>query len=768
MAIASKYQSIYTPSANASHLRALLGLFEPTIGGLTLKTKAMLLLASAFGAWALPAHAQTAETDAPTTQEQRRAKEQADDIVVNGTYTVPDRIDTATGLGLTVRETPQSVSVVTSQRILDQNLISVRDVIENGVGVAVNETDDVRNSFFSRGFAIRNTQIDGVPTAWALGGDRGETIADVSIYERVEIVRGATGLLSGAGDPSASINLVRKHADRTDWSGYLNAALGSWDTWRVSADVGGAVTDDGRLRVRGVARYEEGNSFTDFYNNKKLVLYGTLEADVTDDTLLRLGFSHQRNEPYGAFWGSLPTFYSDGTVVEWDRSKTTAQPWTTWTTQNQNFFATLSHDFGGGWTLTGNYNRLRNTQFTEILYLFGAVDRETGLGLGSNPYSAYGESIQDSYDAQLKGRVSLFGRDHELVLGYLNSVINRQTHTYQALNEIPPIGNFLFPPAGDFLNWNENSYPNPGFADIGEIAEDERIRQIGYYGAMRLNVADWLKVIGGGRLSTWRQTGVAYGRPSNYGNKDVFIPYVGVLADLTPNHRLYASYTTIFQPQNARDRQFEQLDPIRGKSYEVGLKSAFFNEALQTSVALFRIEQDNLAQLDGPLILAPNGQLFQPNRGAQGVVSEGFEVEVTGSPLPNWNVNVGYSQFKARDEDGVNANTDQPRRLLKAFTTYTVPNLLGGFTLGGGVNYRSSAYSDGTIPGLTPAVPFRFEQPGFVTVNLMARLAVTDQVSLQANVDNLLDETYFSQVGSFGQYRYGKPRNFTVSANYRF
>jgi outer membrane receptor for ferric coprogen and ferric-rhodotorulic acid len=733
-----------------------------------LRRKASLLLGPALFALAIPAAAQTASVpdepaSEPTSADARDDEAGGGDIVVTGKYTLPDRIDTATGLGLTVRETPQSVSIVTAQRILDQNLISVRDVIENGVGVAVNETDDVRNSFFARGFEIQNTQIDGVPTAWALGGDRGETIADVSIYERVEIVRGATGLLSGAGDPSASINLVRKHADRTEWGGYVNAAGGSWETWRVSGDVGGALTADGSLRVRAVGRYEEGNSFTDFYSNKKLVLYGTLEADVTKDTLLRLGFSHQRNTPYGAFWGSLPTFYSDGTIAEWDRSKSTAQPWTTWQTENQNFFATLSHDFGNGWSLTGNYNRLRNAQFTEILYLFGTVDRTTGLGLGSNPYSAFGVSIQDSYDAQLKGKLTVFGRDHELVLGYLNSVINRQTETYAALNELPPLGNFLFPPAGDFLNWNENSYAFPGFAEQGTINEQERIRQIGYYGALRLNVADWLKVIGGGRLATWRQKGVAYGVERNYGDKNVFIPYVGVLADITPNHRLYASYTTIFLPQNAQDRNFEQLDPIEGKAYEVGLKSAFFNEALQTSVALFRIEQDNLAQIDGPPIVRPGTPLpFQPYRAAEGVVSEGFEVEVTGSPLENWNVNVGYSQFRARDANDVNANTDQPRRLLKAFTTYTVPDLLGGLTFGGGVNYRSRAYS------VQNGVPFALEQNGFVVVNLMARLGVTDRISVQANVENLLDETYYSQVGSFSQYRYGKPRNFTIGANYRF
>ena len=181
-----------------------------------------------------------------------------DPIVVTGRYTLPDKIDTATGLGLSIQETPQSVSIMTAQRIVDQNLITIKDVIQNAVGVSVNEFDDVRNNFYARGFQIRNTQVDGVPAAWTLAGGNGETSIDVSIYERVEIVRGATGLLSGAGDPSASVNLVRKHADATDLTGYVNASIGSWDTWRLSADIGGALTSDGRVRARVVGRYEVG------------------------------------------------------------------------------------------------------------------------------------------------------------------------------------------------------------------------------------------------------------------------------------------------------------------------------------------------------------------------------------------------------------------------------------------------------------------------------------------------------------------------------
>ena len=284
----------------------------------------------------------------------------SDEIIVSGVYTIPDKIDTATGLGLSVRETPQSVSIVTAQRILDQNLISVADVIENGVGVAVNEVDDVRNSFYARGFEIRNTQIDGVPAAWTLAGANGETNMDVSIYERVEIVRGATGLLSGAGDPSASVNLVRKHADATNWGGYVNGSFGSWDTVRASADIGGALTSDGRIRVRGVARYEQGKSYIDLYDNKKVVLYGVVDAEVTDTTLVRAGISYQKGQPDGALWGALPTFYTDGTTTRLARSQSTAAPWTHWNTSNQNIFATVQQQLGADWSFTLNFNSLKN------------------------------------------------------------------------------------------------------------------------------------------------------------------------------------------------------------------------------------------------------------------------------------------------------------------------------------------------------------------------------------------------------------------------
>lgn len=707
----------------------------------------LLLSASVAAFAAMPAAAQAPAAAAAPAE---------DEIVVTGTYTLPNKIDTATGLGLTVQETPQSVSIMTAQRILDQNLISIKDVITNSVGVSANEVDDVRNNFYARGFEIRNTQVDGVPAAWTLSGGNGETSIDVSIYERIEVVRGATGLLSGAGDPSASVNLVRKHADATDLTGYVNASIGSWNTWRVSADVGGALTADGRIRARVVGRYEEGESYIDLQKKKKWVLYGVVDADVTDATLIRAGISHQDSKPKGATWGALPTFYTDGTTTDLPCSQSTAADWTHWNTTNQNIFATIRQEIGDKWNLTVNYNRLRTTNSSELLYLYGNVDKATGTIEFSNPYKAEGISIQNSFDAQLKGEVSLFGRDHEVVVGALHSVLKRHTDNYVApfpwATNVPVIGE------------GGADFPEPTWSTVATRNEQERIEQTGYYGAFRLNVADPFKIILGGRLSSWNQKGFAWTGPSDYGDDNVFIPYVGALYDVTSNHRVYASFTKIFQPQNLYDRNLNLLDPLDGNAYEIGLKSNFFDNALQTSVALFRIEQDNVGQI-GEIITTPSGPQ-QTYVAAQGVTSKGFEIEATGQPLPGWNLNASYSQFKAEDGDGVAANTVQPRKLLKIFTTYDLPGVLTGLTVGGGINFRSKAYSEGLNP--VTAAPFRFQQDGYTLVNLMARYAVTEQLQIQGNIENLFDKKYYSQMGFFSQYRYGAPRNFTISANYKF
>lgn len=712
--------------------------------------KSLLLASGALACLGAPAFAQTRQDDAEVTD--------LDEIVVVGRYTVDERIDTATGLGLTVRETPQSVTVVTQQRILDQNLDTIADVVRNTAGVSMTEVDDVRNIFNARGFEITNYQIDGVPLSWSLAGDAAETLADVSIFERVEFVRGATGLLTGAGDPSASINLVRKHADSRDLNAYLSGSFGSWENRQVEADIAAALTPNGAVRARFVAKYETGESYIDLFIFEKYVLYGVVEADLTDSTMLRVGASQQTINPNAPLWGALPTFFDDGSMTDLPRSTSTSANWAYWNTVNTNYFANIVHDFANGWRFTFNYNRLINSADVELLYLYGALNQATGVGLFTWPYKSDGESAQDSFDLQLRGNYALFGREHEFTLGALHSEQDADTYAFAAM------GPNAFLPATSLYDW-DGDFPRPDFSTVASHDQAIETEQTGYFAATRLNLTDTFKVIAGARASSWERVGAEYGVIQNYSADDVVIPYVGALYDLTPTHRLYASYTEIFQPQNLRDDTGATLDPIIGEAYEIGLKSSFFDDALQTSFAIFSIQQDGLGQPTGGVV--PGSAPPEPAyRASEGATSQGFEFEILGRLNDNWNLSVGYSQFEIEDAAGADVNADQPRKSFTLFTTYSFDGALDGLTLGGGVNWRSDTYATATNP--VTLAPARIEQDDYALVGLMARYAFSDEISIQANVDNLLDETYYSQLGFFSQYRYGAPRNYSVSLRYQF
>ncbi len=135
-----------------------------------------------------------------------------------------------TGLTLTQKELPQAISIVTEQRIRDQNLDSIEEVLRNTTGISTRNIDSERVRFDSRGFRINSFQYDGIPTLnrdgrWYFGEGRLNT----AIYDRVEVVRGANGLVTGSGNPGASVNFVRKRADSRELTGSISGTLGSWD-----------------------------------------------------------------------------------------------------------------------------------------------------------------------------------------------------------------------------------------------------------------------------------------------------------------------------------------------------------------------------------------------------------------------------------------------------------------------------------------------------------------------------------------------------------
>ena len=665
------------------------------------------------------------------------ATEQTEKITVTGVYTVGENIDTATGLGLSLRETPQSVSVMTAQRIKDQAFDSLADVAVSAVGISVKEVDNVRNTFQAR----------------SLAGDSGETITDVSIYDRIEFVRGATGLLTGAGDPSASINLVRKHADSAEFEGYLNSSIGSWNKRQLTADLASGLNEAGTIRARVVAKYQQADSFLELYQEQTQVFYGVVEADLSPDTLLRVGASQQKNTPTSPTWGNLAPWYSDGSRTNWDSSTTTAADWTQWDTTSNNYFANLEHFFNNGWQLITNFNHIEHNQESKLLYLYGTPDSANGTGLNAWAYNSNGSSTQNSIDVRLKGDFVLLNHEHEFVVGALMSKQQATTNTFAVISSAA---------TGDFNQW-DGSYAEPQWATESTVAADLETEQKGLYAATRLSLSDNLKLITGARLSNWQRQGTSYGAAVDFGDNGVLVPYIGALYDLTADHRLYASYTEIFKPQTAIDRNGDFLDPLTGKSKEIGLKSTFLNDMLHTSVAIFSIDQDNLAQTDSGHFVP--GTIIEASFAAQGTTSKGFEVEIVGQPSTDWNISVGYSQFNAEDAAGNVISSDHPRKQLKIFSTYQFSDQLQGLMIGGGLNWQSEKYQNVANP-ITSAAE-TLSQQSYSLVNLMARYDFNDKLQVQLNVENLFDKKYYSQVGFFDQYRYGAPRNVTLGLTYQ-
>ncbi|EIS93397.1 TonB-dependent siderophore receptor, partial [Yersinia pestis] len=222
----------------------------------------------------------------------------------SGSYNTSS-MSTATGLNISARETPQSVSVLTKQRMRDQNLNSVESAVNNITGISVRQFDSDRFGFTSRGMAVNNVMRDGVATFYDTRFNYGDNTLDTDMFDRIEVVRGAAGLMAGPGNPSAVINLVRKRPTQ-DFRGSVSAGVGSWEKWRTALDISGPLNSEGSVRGRFVTAYEDKNSFVNRYDQSKNPFYGILEIDVTPNTLFTFGADTQRTLTRGGMFGGLP------------------------------------------------------------------------------------------------------------------------------------------------------------------------------------------------------------------------------------------------------------------------------------------------------------------------------------------------------------------------------------------------------------------------------------------------------------------------------
>lgn len=701
-----------------------------------------------------------------------------------GSYTAPET-SASTGLPLSLRETPQTVTVMTRQVMDDQQINTLDDVLTTTPGVTSYANDNAgRTTYRARGFDITNYKIDGmqIDASTSFGGVGSSMNMD--LYDNVQIVRGANGLLGGTGDPSATIYLQRK-APQREFSANGLLRLGNWNEHRVMADLNAPLNHTGTIRSRYVFSWDDTDTFRVREHVNRIGALANFTADISSRDTLDFGFQYEKTRNDGASWGTnVPIWYADGTNTNLSRSTNPAADWSQATRDQYTAFINYDHDFSAGWHLKAGYMRTQGSSYNNLgvakinnatRKTYGGFWNQDGTGAYLNALHAEYEDARDNADVHVSGPVHFLGHEHQLVFGFngYNDELTQYTFSNTLGNcsiaGVTPYSGCQYRATGlPIANWQtwDGSYPN--FVTYRTHAREVDVtRNYGAYTSGRFVLAKGLSLILGGRMSSYQAYTGTYGKTNQYSGSSstgqqnaVLTPYAGMVYDFTKTMSIYGSYTNVFTPQsNLRDASNKPLNPVVGKSYETGVKGSFFRQRLNTSLAFYLNRQSNVAQATGATNVSTGEAIYDS---VNGVKTEGIDLDASGELLPGWNVFFGYSYLY---EKGLSYRQD-PHHLVRLTTSYTFPGKLHHLTVGGGISSQSSTEWT-TNPG-RPLGGGRYDASnlrvkGYTLINIMARYRAANWLDIAGNITNLTNRSYVRQAGFYDGMIYGEPRTFSFT-----
>lgn len=658
---------------------------------------------------------------------------------------------TASKLNIPLKETPQTVNVLTRQQLDDFALDNTRDVLRNTPGIIVSNQETERTSYLARGFEISNVLVDGVGIPLE-GYNYNNDNPDSFLFDRVEVVKGANALNNGIGDPGATINMIRKRPT-SDLQTAFNASYGSWNTQRYEVDVSSPLTQDGKVRGRVFGYQQTGDSYLDRYELEKNGIGAVVEADITDTTLLTAGYTETNHKPNGVNWGSNPLINTEGEQLSYSRNYNYSPSWAHWDSNIKSYFAELEQKLGGDWTAKLTYDEKRTQRDSKLLFLSGKPGANGTSGIFLYPGMYIDDNKEQQASLSFSGTYPLWGQRHEASLGYVWAK-NR-------LDELGYAGSFVNPLTTDLASFT----PEEPSWDMSKTSGEMHIRQKNQslYAATRLHLNDDLKLLLGANYVQAESSGSSYGKDTVY-DEDKVLPYAGLTYNFSPEYTGYLSYTSIFRPQTTKADEVSINKPIEGESYEVGVKGSWLDDKLTATMAVFRTEQSNYPLRDSDGI--PTLRTTQ----VSDLRSQGYEFGLAGQLTDHFNLSFGYTQFSLKDLiNGGDARTFNPTQSFNLLTTYQVPQI-PKLKLGLGVQWQDQTYLDvpeATANGVITQKAGVIEQDAYALVNLMASYELNEHMTLQANGNNLTNEKYLFNFPN-QQGFYGAPANYSVAVKFKY
>ena len=635
-------------------------------------------------------------------------------------------------------DTPQTVNIISSEVMEDQQAMSLRDAVRNVTGItsAAGEGGTPNGDNFNiRGFSARTDMFtDGVR-------DIGGYFRDSFNLEQVEVVKGPSSAYAGRGSTGGTINQVNKKAQNENFN-RAELAVGTDNLYRATADVNHTIPglEGAAIRINAMGHTEE-VAGREHVENNRLGFAPSISLGMGTDTRLNVSYLYQEED-------NLPDYgipYLNGEPAPIDTSKFYGLVNRDFeeTTVNQ-VTAEVEHDFSESVTVS-NTTRFGHTRRKNI------VSPPRGADLSAGTYTLEGRD-KDSEDlialnqTNVRTDFETGTLKHKLVTGVEVS--------YEESNNL----DIVIPNVTGVSITN----PNPFAAFNGAITEDDysqtEASSLALYAFDTIELNEQWEVNGGVRWDRFDSDTITYAPTgtSSADRTDYFTSYkAGVVYKPLPNGSIYAAYGTSFNPSAETvsvSSTTENLQPEESETYEIGTKWDFFDGDLGLTSAIFRTEKTNArtrATRNDPFDLT----------GEQRV--DGFEIGLTGQITPKWDVFTGYTYLASEvlaSNDAAEVGNDlnrTPRHTLATWTSYQVTP---EFEVGGGAYYMDDRFSNDTNTN---------KIPDFWLVNAMAGYEVTEEVDLQLNVTNLLDEEYFDSIGG-GHVVPGRGRTAILSTSLKF
>ncbi|WP_010545467.1 TonB-dependent receptor [Sphingomonas elodea] len=638
---------------------------------------------------------------------------------------------------------PQSVRVLDRELLDAVNPTRLGDLFDLAGGVTrQNDFGGLWDKVAIRGFAGDENAGPDIRINRFSGNFGFNAPIDAATIERVEILKGATAALSGLGEPGGAINIVTK-APRDTLQGAGDVSYGSWNSWRVTADLTGPLAKGLSARVIGVA--EGRDSFRDQVHGTRRLIAPSLAWAPADG--LRLLYQAEVMRNTSVLDRGIVAI--GGNARAMDRRTFLGEPGDGDIVQN-GFWqqASLFADLAGSVRLElGASQRDGSLRGYATMVDFGprglqADGRTAGRDRRYHDFAWNDLSLR----AELTARAELFGMAHDLRIGVdrvrygMDFELNRARGT--AAQPLLPID--LFDPV-----YGRTALPvPPAFAHRRHWYRSESI-----YAQDLITAGRWTLLLGA-RWNNFRETVInrlAGDRRLETVDRGV-TPRAALTWKASEALAFYASWG-----ESLRLNPSDGLNVFNGErseSVEAGLKFAAFGERLTGQAALFDMIKRN--------VLNPNAvdPFVRTQIGRQR--SRGGEVELNWKAARDLLVTGTFTRLDATVRNDANpALIGTPlSNVPKAMGSLFVQKTLGGVALGGGVTHAGARAGD----------PFgtSYRLPAYTIARASLSIALHKRLSLRADIENLFDSYYIASSYANVWTMPGAPRSFRVTASTRF